>query len=122
MRTPVRFLPSPGGGGSTRVQRAAGWGESLSFRAVPELRDRHPTPSRISLRSMRADPPPPGEGEAAETPSPSRREAPEVLLFTSAPLESEGTGKAGCALHPRSRVQLLLGKNAHEHTGSAEAI
>jgi hypothetical protein len=36
--------------------------------------------------------------------------------------KQEGAGKAGCALHPRSRVQLLLGKNAHEHTGSAEAI
>src|SRR5436190_23845021 len=29
---------------------------------VPEWRD-HPTPSRISLRSIRADPPPPGEGK-----------------------------------------------------------
>src|ERR1700738_4032040 len=26
------------------------------------------------------------------------------------PLKTEGAGKAGCALHPRSRVQLLLGK------------
>src|SRR3984893_19377779 len=41
---------------------AGGWGDGLSFRPVPELRD-HPTPSRISLRSMRADPPPPGEGK-----------------------------------------------------------
>jgi hypothetical protein len=36
--------------------------------------------------------------------------------------KQEGAGKAGCALHPRSRVQLLLVKNAHEHTGSAEAV
>src|SRR4051794_13344616 len=37
------------------------------------------------------------------------------------PLKSEGAGNAGCALHPRSRVQ--CGKKcAHEHTGSAEAI
>src|SRR5665647_911033 len=36
--------------------------------------------------------------------------------------EKEGAGKTGCALHPRSRVQLSLGRNAHEHTGSAEAI
>jgi hypothetical protein len=36
---------------------AAGWGDGLSFRMVPELGD-HPTPSRISLRSMRADPSP----------------------------------------------------------------
>ena len=33
----------------------------------------------------------------------------------------EGAGNAGCALHPRSRVQWVEG-NAHEHTGSAEAI
>jgi len=49
-----------------------------------------------------------------------RRHAPGVLLTFRA-LKSEGAGKAGCALHPRSRVQ--NGKrNAHEHTGSAEAI
>jgi hypothetical protein len=33
----------------------------------------------------------------------------------------EGAGKTGCALHPRSRVQRQT-KNAHEHTGSAEAV
>src|SRR5450755_3168190 len=34
-----------------------------------ELRDRHPTPSRPVLRTMRADPPPPGEGKhSAATP------------------------------------------------------
>src|ERR1700688_1750125 len=38
---------------------------------------------------------------------------------TSAP--REGAGKAGCALHPRSRVQIVQ-KSAHEHTGSAEAV
>ena len=32
----------------------------------------------------------------------------------------EGAGNAGCALHPRSRVQ-RCGKNAHEHTGTAGA-
>ena len=32
----------------------------------------------------------------------------------------EGAGNAGCALHPRSRVQMCR-KNAHEHTGSAES-
>src|SRR6267378_1444107 len=35
--------------------------------------------------------------------------------------EVEGAGKTGCALHPRSRVQDAHSKNAHEHTGSAEA-
>ena len=34
----------------------------------------------------------------------------------------EGAGKTGCALHPRSRVPMHIAKNAHEHTGSAEAV
>src|SRR6266481_671950 len=38
------------------------------------------------------------------------------------PLQSEGAGNAGCALHPRSRVQRCTKKNAHEHTGSAETL
>ena len=33
----------------------------------------------------------------------------------------EGAGKTGCALHPRSRVQLCTEEHAHEHTGSAGA-
>jgi hypothetical protein len=33
----------------------------------------------------------------------------------------EGAGNAGCTLHPRSRAQIVR-RNAHEHTGSAEAI
>ena len=35
--------------------------------------------------------------------------------------QAEGAGKAGCALHPRSRVQWVV-ECAHEHTGSAEAF
>ena len=35
--------------------------------------------------------------------------------------QREGAGNAGCALHPRSRVQWVE-RYAHEHTGSAEAI
>jgi hypothetical protein len=35
--------------------------------------------------------------------------------------QNEGAGKAGCALHPRSRVQRDR-ESAHEHTGSAEAV
>src|ERR1700743_1234887 len=34
----------------------------------------------------------------------------------------EGAGKTGCALHPRSRVQMCSKEHAHEHTGSAEAV
>ena len=40
---------------------------------------------------------------------------------TFRPLEIEGAGKTGCALHPRSRVQLRTERRAHEHTGSAGA-
>ena len=35
-------------------------------------------------------------------------------------LKSEGTGKTGCALHPRSRVRVCKQECAHEHTGTAE--
>jgi hypothetical protein len=38
------------------------------------------------------------------------------------PKKREGAGKTGCALHPRSHVQMHTAKNAHEHTGSAEAV
>ena len=41
--------------------------------------------------------------------------------FHFRPRKSEGAGKTGCALHPRSRVQTCT-KNAHEHTGSAETL
>ncbi len=33
--------------------------------------------------------------------------------------KSEGAGKTGCALHPRSRRRVAQNKCAHEHTGSA---
>jgi hypothetical protein len=46
------------------------------------------------------------------------RGLPEIFLT----LQTEGAGNTGCALHPRSRVQQCTKQNAHEHTGSAEAI
>jgi hypothetical protein len=49
----------------------------------------------------------------------SRRDAPEVLKENLA-LETEGAGKTGRALHPRSRVRCASKNAAHEHTGSAE--
>jgi len=59
----------------------------------------------------------------------SRHAAPEFCKFVrpnekraQAALKKEGAGKTGCALHPRSRVQMHIAKNAHEHTGSAEAV
>jgi hypothetical protein len=51
----------------------------------------------------------------------SRHVCARVLQIAFAQKE-EGAGKTGCALHPRSRVQGLHIENAHEHTGSAEAI
>ena len=47
--------------------------------------------------------------------------APEVCLFVC-PLKTEGAGKTGCSLHPRSRVRDAHKEHAHEHTGSAEAF
>jgi hypothetical protein len=44
------------------------------------------------------------------------------LASLAALLKTEGAGKTGCALHPRSRVQIAHRKCAHEHTGSAESI
>jgi hypothetical protein len=44
------------------------------------------------------------------------------LRFVSPSKIEEGAGKAGCALHPRSRVQVCAKKCAHEHTGEAEAL
>ena len=51
----------------------------------------------------------------------SRRAMRPRFCVTFHALESKGAGNAGCALHPRSRVQMEK-ENAHEHTGSAEAI
>jgi hypothetical protein len=44
------------------------------------------------------------------------------VVLGRTPGKTEGAGKTGCALHPRSRVQIGNKENAHEHTGSAEAI
>src|SRR6185437_3502177 len=44
------------------------------------------------------------------------------IQFRSRLLREEGAGKTGCALHPRSHVQLGIGKHAHEQTGSAETL
>ena len=71
------------------VRRAAGWGDGLSFRAAPELRD-HPTPSRISLRFMRADPPPPREGK--------HRAISDSIFKEPTP---DTTSRSRDALHPR---------------------
>ena len=38
------------------------------------------------------------------------------------PIKEEGAGNAGCALHPRSRVQKMHIASAHEHTGTVGAF
>ena len=43
------------------------------------------------------------------------------FAFRLPPSKTEGAGKTGCALHPRSRVQVHR-ECAHEHTGPAESI
>jgi hypothetical protein len=44
----------------------------------------------------------------------SRHEMPEPCA-TFHPQEVEGAGKAGCALHPRSRVQMHIGKRTRAY-------
>jgi hypothetical protein len=68
-------------------------------------------------------------GTTRYAPSFSRHDAPEVCKFAPPQKErgrtrpsKEGAGKTGCALHPRSRVHVAHQENAHEHTGSAEAV
>src|SRR2546429_7151014 len=53
------------------------------------------------------------------TPSSSRREAPEAFLLSSAPLE--GVGNAGCPLHPRPRVHLVVVERTRVTTSTPES-
>ncbi len=53
------------------------------------------------------------------TPSSSRREAPEAFLLSSAPLE--GVGNAGCPLHPRPRVHLVVIERTRATTSTPES-
>jgi hypothetical protein len=49
----------------------------------------------------------------------SRRVSPEVCILLPSS-KTEGAGKTGCLLHPRSRVRFAQNKTAHEHTGQLE--
>jgi hypothetical protein len=53
---------------------------------------------------------------------PRSRDTMRPSFANSSPQKKEGAGKTGCALHPRSHVQMRIAKSAHEHTGSAENI
>src|SRR6185312_8375591 len=51
--------------------------------------------------------------------------SPEVTNFVSSLLKQEGAGKTGCALHPRSRVHLMLWKmrtRAYRFSGNTPAF
>ena len=64
-------------------------------------------------------------GEIPRMTSRSRRGfSREVLSFRSRPPRKEGAGKAGCALHPRSRVQNCAKKRtrAYRFSGSSPAF
>ena len=52
----------------------------------------------------------------------SRHDLSELIISFCIPENSEGAGKTGCALPPRSRMQMGDKECAHEHTGSAESI
>ena len=54
----------------------------------------------------------------------SRREAPELCVTCRPQREQEGAGKAGCALHPRSRVQTAHRKRtrAYRFSGNTPAF
>ena len=52
----------------------------------------------------------------------SRHDLPEFCISFCVLRKSEGAGKTGCALPPRSRMQMGDKESAHEHTGSAESI
>jgi hypothetical protein len=54
----------------------------------------------------------------------SRREAPELCVDCHPPKEQEGAGKAGCALHPRSRAQNAHSKRtrAYRFSGNTPAF
>src|SRR2546421_4764221 len=53
-----------------------------------------------------------------DTPSPSRRDAPEPLMKLS---PKEGVGNAGCPLHPRPRVHLVVIERTRVTTSTPES-
>ncbi len=117
----------------------SGWGDSLSPCAVPELRD-HPTPSRIPLHSMRADPESelrssrPLQGRVRKKAATKIRVQLPILVFKQQrahilvlaariaravlkhlPPNTEGVGNAGCPMHPQPRVRMVV-VDAHEYS------
>ena len=88
-----------------------------SFRQCGGYRPSQPTPGVMAPGVRRDDVT--GDRDSHNSAF-SRRHSPE--FYKSSAPKIEGAGKTGCALHPRSRVPMHMAKNAHEHTGSAEAV
>jgi hypothetical protein len=95
------------------------WGWGVSPRQISiEFAEAPPTPDPSPPRAARV-----GGGEIIiDTPQRSRGAISPELCMKCGPRKTEGAGKTGCALHPRSRVQIGNKENAHEHTGSAETL
>ena len=115
--------PSLGGEGrrAARVARClTGWGEVQGTVSSPP----HPAASgRRCASPGRVDPPPPGEGAAnRHTSAFSRQHFARGLQFIGA-LKTRGRREDRVRAAPAvSRANAYAKKNAHEHTGSAEAF
>ena len=85
--------------------------------ALPVRFSKNPLPSSSpgSSRAMTAN---------VDAPSPSRSATRPSCSETFAPQEIKGAGKTGCALHPRSRVQLHTAKRtrAYRFSGNTPAF
>ena len=115
-------LPSPGGGGSDYMSAAKcepGWGDGLSSRTVPRLRD-HPTPP------LRVDPPPPGEGKRSRALTETRASKTRLRILAAHYARvaakifrpTKGVGNAGCRC-TRSRACSVVNTRVSHH-GYAE--
>jgi hypothetical protein len=97
-------------------------GESLPFRHC-RARPGNPSSSKMVLRSLMDARVKPGHDEcrhldSKHTFTPSRRHAPEALLYLP---PKEGVGNAGCPLHPRPRVHLVLVERTRVTTSTPES-
>ena len=103
-----------------------GWGDGLSSETLPELRD-HPTPARRVLRTVRSEPPPPGEGKSRtrlqlkHTSTFSRRNASEVCQKFRPPdnrgrreCRAPGAPAAACAKAESKKAHALV-RSHREH-------
>jgi hypothetical protein len=111
-------LPSPGGGGSARIERSemrdgVGWRSYGTRSRLPPLAASPPHPARYA-----SDPPPPGKGEAH-----FRILATHCArgLQIRSP-QNRGRREDRVRAAPAISRAKVANKNAHEHTGSAETL